>query len=156
MAWRDAASALTLALVALAALLLATRLEIGSVTRPGPGFFPLVVAAALLIVSLALLAGAWPGRGADESATRADATAATPRHSGALLLTIGALVAYVALFERLGFVLMTAALLAFLFRIIARYRWPTALGTAVVVAFMARLVFDRWLQVRLPPDFWGR
>jgi hypothetical protein len=47
-------------------------------------------------------------------------------------------------------------LLAFLFAVIARYRWPVAVGTAVVVALAARLVFDRWLQVRLPPDFWGR
>jgi hypothetical protein len=40
--------------------------------------------------------------------------------------------------------------------VLARYRWPVALATAVAVAFAARLLFDRLLQVRLPPDVWGR
>jgi hypothetical protein len=152
MAWRDAASAGALALVALVGLLYAARLEVGTVTRPGPGFFPLILAAALLVVSLTLLATARaPGGGLPEDICRA-----APRRLWALGATVGALAVYVALFERLGFVLATATLLAFLFGVIAHYRWPIALGTAVAVAFAARLVFDRWLQVRLPPDFWGR
>jgi hypothetical protein len=152
MVWRDAASAIALALVALVALLVATRLEIGTVTRPGPGFFPVGLAAALLLVSLALLAAAWaPGAaGPDHAAGPA------PRRPWALVATVAAVAAYVALFERLGFVLATTGLLAFLFGAVARYRWPIALGAAVAVAFAARLVFDRWLEVRLPSDFWGR
>jgi putative tricarboxylic transport membrane protein len=152
MAWREVASAAALVLVALVALLSAARLEVGSLTRPGPGFFPVVLATALLLVSLTLLGRAWASRDATPSA----AGEALARRPWALGATVGALALYVALFERLGFVLGTAGLLTFLFGAVARYRWPVAAGTAVGLALVARLVFDRWLQVRLPPDFWGR
>jgi putative tricarboxylic transport membrane protein len=152
MGWRQAASAGALVLVALVALLSAMRLEPGTVTQPGPGFFPAALATALLLVSLALLGAAKAPGGAEP----ADAFTTMPPRPWALIATVGALAVYVALFERLGFVLATAALLAFLVAAVARYRLPVALGAAVAVALAARLVFDRWLQVRLPPDFWGR
>ena len=149
MAPREAVSAGALALVALVGLAGAVRLDVGGITRPGPGFFPLVLSLGLLIVSGVLLAGAARGR---EAATGPLLGAKPAR----LAATLGALIAYVLLFERLGFVTATTALLAFLFGALGRYRWPVALGGALVIAFVARVVFDRWLQVRLPPDVWGR
>lgn len=146
---REAASAATLALVALVGLVGAARLDVGGLTRPGPGFFPLLLSLALLIVSGVLFAGAirarprTPDIGEDGARWR-------------LAATLGALILYVALFERLGFVTATTGLLAFLFGALARYRWPIAVGTALMIAFAARVLFDRWLSVRLPPDFWGR
>jgi hypothetical protein len=154
MAWREAASAAVLALVALVALGVAARLEIGTVARPGPGFFPLLLAGALLAVSAALLVTARTSAARAVPPDQALGPASPP--PWALVATVAALAVYVALLERLGFVLATAALLAFLFGAIARYRWPIALPAAVAVALAARLVFDRWLEVRLPPDFWGR
>ena len=146
---REAASAATLALVALVGLVGAARLDVGGLTRPGPGFFPLLLSLALLIVSVVLFAGA----------ARARPTTQDTGDDGArwrLAATLGALILYVALFERVGFVTATTGLLAFLFGALARYRWPIAVGVALTVAFTARVVFDRWLSVRLPPDFWGR
>jgi len=152
MAPREAASAGALALVALVGLVGAARLDVGGLTRPGPGFFPLVLSLGLLVISAVLLAGA--------ARPRVDDTGGLPALFGArparLAATLGALVAYVLLFERIGFVTATTALLAFLFGALGRYRWPVALGGALVTAFVARVVFDRWLQVRLPPDIWGR
>jgi putative tricarboxylic transport membrane protein len=149
MAAREVASAAALALVALVGLLGAAQLDVGGVTRPGPGFFPLLLSIALLIVSGVLFAGA----------VRGQPTAPDSGEDGArwrLAATLGALILYVALFERVGFVTATTGLLAFLFGTLARYRWPIAVGTALTIAFAARVVFDRWLSVRLPPDFWGR
>jgi len=80
MARHDAASAGALALVALFTLLQSVRLDVGSVTRPGPGFFPLVLAAALLTVSMALLAGAWRGA---RPATRPTSSRCWPSASSA-------------------------------------------------------------------------
>jgi putative tricarboxylic transport membrane protein len=48
---RDAWSAGVLALLAVIALVESARLEVGSPTWPGPGFFPLVLAVALLLVA---------------------------------------------------------------------------------------------------------
>lgn len=165
MARRDAASAGALALVALFALVQSAGLDVGSVGRPGPGFFPLVLAAALLTVSIALLASAWramPHQRFEDGTTAGDTTrgetevagpgaghGASSRR-GVLVATLLALAVYVVVFERLGFLLATGGLLAFLFGPIARYRWPVALGAALVVTLAAHVVFDVWLQVRLP------
>jgi putative tricarboxylic transport membrane protein len=152
MAPREAASAGALALVALVGLVGAARLDVGGPTRPGPGFFPLVLSLGLLVVSAVLFAGA--------ARARAPGAGELPALFGArptrLAATLGALVAYILIFERIGFVTATTALLAFLFGALGRYRWPVALGGALAIAFAARVVFDRWLQVRLPPDVWGR
>jgi putative tricarboxylic transport membrane protein len=151
MARGDAMSAAVLALVALFALVLSARMEMQHATHPGPGFFPLVVSAALLLVSLALGVRAWrlsPSPDAVESSS--------PPRVLTLAGTVVALAVYITAFDRVGFVLSTTALLAFLFGALGRYRWPVALGIAVAVALAARLVFDTWLQVRLPADLWGR
>lgn len=151
MAWRDAASAGVLALVAVVGLVQAARLDVGTPTRPGPGFFPLVLAAALLLASTVLAARA---RRAPADAT--PAPPGRPARPGALLAAVGGFAAYVALFEPLGFLLATTGFLAFLFGAVARYRWPLALGLAVGLAVAAHLLFDTWLQVRLPPGPLGR
>jgi hypothetical protein len=154
MARAEAASAVALALVALVGLAGAARLDVGGVRQPGPGFFPLLLSAGLLLVSGVLFAGAWRPRAARPAAPAGGGAGAADR--GRLAATLGALVLYVLLFERLGFVLVTTGFLAFLLGALARYRWPVALGAALAIAVAARVVFDRWLSVRLPPDFWGR
>lgn len=169
MARREAWSAGALALVALFALVESARLDIGSVTRPGPGFFPLVLAAALALAGAALLVRAWRAGGRDPAARDTasgepgDPSSAEPGDGPGqraeprkLLATLAALAIYIAAFERLGFLLATVALLTFLVGALARYRWPLALGTAVAMALAAYVVFDTWLQVRLPPGILGR
>jgi putative tricarboxylic transport membrane protein len=157
----DAWSAGVLALLALFALLESMRLHVGAVTRPGPGFFPLVLSLALGTVALALIVAARrardgappaPGAGAEARGTAMIARA----DLGRLLATVVALAVYVAVFERLGFVLATVGFLAFLFGALGRYPWPVAVGAGVVVTLAAWLIFDTWLGVRLPPGMLGR
>src|SRR5437762_11885739 len=159
---RQAASAAVLAVVALVGLVGAAQLDVGGVTQPGPGFFPLLLSCGLLVVSAVMFAAAvrsghappptpLPGEAAPP-ASAADVRAGHWR----LAATLGALTVHVLVFERVGFVTATTGLLAFLFAALGRYRWRVALGAALVIGFAARVVFDRWLQVRLPPDFWGR
>ncbi len=152
MAWRDGASAGVLALVALYALVESARLDAGTVTRPGPGFFPFVLSAALLLTSIALLAQAWRRlRPAAPAAGEGDAG----RRPWALAATVVALATYIAIFEWVGFVLATIALLTFLFGALGRYRWPVAIAGSVAVTLASYLVFNTWLQVRLPAGLWG-
>jgi putative tricarboxylic transport membrane protein len=154
MAWRDAASAGSLALVSLYALVASTHLNIGTITRPGPGFFPCVLAGALFLVSLALLVRAWPGcHGMAPAPSPKEED--TVRRPWVLVATVAALAIYIAMFERAGFILATVALLAFLFGTLARYRWPIAIAVAVVVTLASYLVFNTGLQVRLPAGVWG-
>jgi len=148
----DVWSAGALALVALFALVRAAQLEIGPPTRPGPGFFPVVLAVALLLAALAIMGAAWRA----PAASRSETPASERTDPKKLLATLGAFAAYVMLFERLGFLLATVALLAFLLSALGGYRWPVALGAAVVIAVASYVVFDVWLQVRLPPGILGR
>jgi putative tricarboxylic transport membrane protein len=147
---RDRWSAGALALLALAALVLSRRLDVGSVTQPGPGFFPMVLGSALLLVAVILGAGAFraPAATSGPAGDRIDLAR--------LLITLGAFGAYVIAFEALGFVLATVLWLAFQLGAIARYRWPIALGAGAVIALISYLLFDTWLGVRLPPGVLGR
>ncbi|HEV8583578.1 MAG TPA: tripartite tricarboxylate transporter TctB family protein [Methylomirabilota bacterium] len=146
MARGEAWSAGALALVAVFAFTQARYLEVGSVTQPGPGFFPLVLSVALAIVAGALFV----------QARHAGGALAEPTDRGRLATTLVALAAYVLLFERLGFVLATIGMLAFLFGALGGYRWRVAVGAAVVITLAAWVLFDTWLQVRLPVGVLGR
>jgi putative tricarboxylic transport membrane protein len=154
MAWREAASAGGLALVSLYALVESTRLDAGTLTRPGPGFFPFVLAGALLLTSLALLVRARRGCRLTAPAPSTEEGAAA-RRPWVLVATVAALAIYIAIFERAGFIVATVALLTFLFGALARYRWPIAIAASVVVTLASYLVFSTWLQVRLPAGVWG-
>jgi putative tricarboxylic transport membrane protein len=164
MALRELWSGGALLLLALVTLVHSTRLDIGSVARPGPGFFPIVLSAALGVVAVALLLTAWSGRHRDRplgegvrpASDGPDAEASHRTRPWRLVTTIGALVIYIVVFERLGFILATIGLLALLFGALARYRWPVAIVAGVFVALAAHLVFDAWLQVRLPPGVLSR
>ncbi|SRR6266508_1616261 len=154
MAWRDAGSSAVLGLLALFALIASARMDIGAITQPGPGFFPVVLSAALLLVALALLVlGLRSG-----AATRGGAPIELPEGTEPrkLLGSVGVFALYIALFEWLGFVLATAGFLSLLFGALARYRWPIAVGAGVALTIAAYLVFNTWLQVRLPHGVLGR
>lgn len=152
MAWREAGSSVALGLLALFALIVSARMDIGAVTQPGPGFFPLVLSAALVLVALALLVNAFRSGGGAREATMPPERADPWK----LLASVGTFAVYIALFERLGFVVATAGFLSFLFGALARYRWPIAVGAGVALTIAAYLVFNTWLQVRLPPGVLGR
>lgn len=152
---RDAWSAGVLALLAVIALVESARLDVGSPTRPGPGFFPLVLAVALLLVAVVIFAHGVRARSGDPLG--AEAVPGAERVAPwKLVATLGALAGYVAVLETLGFALSTVGLLTFLFGALARYRWPVALGLGTATAVVTWLVFDTWLQVRLPPGVLGR
>ncbi|MBI1735179.1 MAG: tripartite tricarboxylate transporter TctB family protein [Candidatus Rokubacteria bacterium] len=149
---RDAGAAGFLSAFAVAALVGARHLAVGTMRVPGPGFFPLVLASALLLVALALLVQALRApRPARDAAAPVSAPAARLRPA----LTLVALVGYVFLMEPAGFTLATAALLAVLFTIVAPSRWPLALGGSVVAAGAVYVVFRLWLRVQLPAGPWG-
>ena len=148
MTGRDRAAAAVLLVFALVAVEEARKLRLGTIARPGPGFFPVVLAAALSLVGVALLVTAWRAR---------DAAAG----SGALLgwrkiaAAMAALFVYAFALERVGFVAATFALLLFFFKALERQRWATAIAGSLATAFVTYLVFKVWLNVHLPAGPWG-
>lgn len=149
---RDVAPAAFLVAFAVAGLVGASRLPIGTAHQPGPGFFPLVLAAALLLTSLGLLGHAVrPRAGAPAPAVPAPGR----RRGGKAVATVGALVVYALIMETAGFTIATFLLLTFLFIVIEPRRWVIALGGSLLTALVTWVVFKLWLGVQLPVGPWG-
>lgn len=148
MTGRDRAAGAILLIFGLIALEEARKLRFGSIARPGPGFFPVVLAAAFSLVCLVLLVIAWRERGAHAPA---DARLGW----GKIVATITALFVYAFVLERVGFVAATFVLLLFFFKALERQRWITALAGSLVTAFVTYLVFKVWLNVQLPAGPWS-
>ena len=121
MTGRDRLPTAVLLAFGLVALEEARKLRFGSIARPGPGFFPVVLAAAFSLVCLVLLVGAVRGR--DE-----DAPVAARLGWAKIVATMAALFVYALVLEVVGFVAATFALLLFFFRALERQRWPLALN----------------------------
>jgi len=140
---RDRIPTAVLLAFGLVALEEARKLRFGSIARPGPGFFPVVLAGAFSLVCLVLLVGALRGRGGDAPPA---ARLGWPR----IVATMAALFVYALVLEAVGFVAATFALLLFFFRALERQRWPVAVAGSLVTALVTYLVFKVWLHVQLP------
>ena len=148
MAGRDRGAAAVLLVFGLIALEEARKLRFGSIAKPGPGFFPVVLAAAFSLVCVALLVNAVrAGNEAGEPGARLGW-----RKIGAAM---AALVVYALVLEPLGFVAATFALLLFFFKALERQRWVTAVAGSLVTALVTYLVFKVWLNVQLPAGPWS-
>ena len=148
MTGRDRLPTAVLLAFGLVALEEARKLRFGSIARPGPGFFPVVLAAAFSLVCLALLVGAVRGR--DE-----DAPVAARLGWAKIVATMAALFVYALVLEVVGFVAATFALLLFFFKALERQRWVTAVAGSLVTALVTYLVFKVWLNVQLPAAPWS-
>ena len=144
----DRASSFVLVAFAFVAVNEARKLRFGSLSSPGPGFVPLCLAVALAFVGLLLL---W-------RALREPESPAPPAALGARwksVVSLIALVAYTFALEPLGFLLATAALLFFFFRVLDGQRWWVALTSAVAISLLSYLVFARALHLRQPEGPWS-
>lgn len=143
--WHRPGALVWLALAGLA-LIEGVRLGVGTARQPGPGFFPVLAALALAGLAAGVLLGP------------VSEPAAPPAPGGRrrLVATIGALVAYAALLERLGFVPTTFLVMGYLLVVVEGKPWPVAAGFAATVAAAAWLVFDRLLHAQLPPGVLAR
>ncbi len=145
---RDRTAAAVLLAFGIVALEEARKLRFGTIARPGPGFFPVVLAAAFSLVVLALLVTALRAPDAGD----APAPIAGWRKMAA---TMAALFVYAFLLEPAGFVIATFALLVFFFKALEGQRWLTALAGSFLTAFVTYVVFKVWLHVQLPPGPWN-
>ena len=144
---RELAAAAVLLAFALFGLTQARGLRFGSVVAPGPGFFPLCLAAALCLTSLGLLVQAL--RMAPAGRGEAPAAIGGQRRF-AVVGTLVALLVYALVLEWLGFLLATVGLLVFFFKALQRQSWLVAASGSVATALLSYLVFKMWLGVNLP------
>ena len=146
----DTISGIVLLALSVAALLEITNLPIGSLTSPQAGFFPLLLAVFLGILSVVLLGQAikekdkgkgsfWGSRGGRKR----------------IGLTLGGLFAVAIFFERLGYLISAFLLIFYLLVVIGNQKWWVAVITAFLSALVSYLLFGLLLKGSLPAGMWA-
>ncbi len=142
---RDLVSGLFWLAVAVFAALQGLTLKLGSLNRPGPGFFPFWGGVVLGLLSLLLLVSSFK--------TRAGSSLPSLQ-SSKLLVVLGALLGYVGVLETLGFVAVTFLFLFLLFRLEQR-GWAFSAVSAFLGSTAAHALFQLWLKTQLPVGPFG-
>ena len=123
------------------------KLKPGTLRQPGPGLFPSLIAAALLLSSGAYLYRVFKNKGDDESGQSEGLSQKDLRTLGGLSLCI---FAYPALLTGLDFIPATF-LTVFGMLIILKFRsWPVSLLVSLFTALVCFIVFAMLLGVALP------
>ena len=143
----DRWAGLALALLGLAVMWSARTFPNVPGQKLGAGFLPMLVGAGLLLCAMALLVrslrgSAYAGQGANE---------ARREHFGSSLVIIGAIVGYIVLAERLGFLIVAPLCLVATF-LALRVKLSHALLWALAGTIVVHVAFYKLLRVPLP---WG-
>lgn len=147
--WRTYAPGASLVLLGGFIAFIAAGYPLGSLFRPGPGFFPLAIALILVALGIGVmienhLLGAVP----DGESDRADETAPPWRP---LFFTALAMLAFAFLAERAGFVPATIALVLVSALAERRPHWRAIAGVALFMAVFGTLVFIYGLGLPIRP-----
>jgi len=117
-------------------------LSIGSLRVPGPGFFPLLLAAVMMILSLFLII--------PEKKKESIRKVFSIRLIGRVSIVFVALLVYFFFLESLGFIIVSFFLMTFLFVVVASQKWHIALSQAFFFVGLAYLLFEILLKSQLP------
>lgn len=127
----------------------AGSLGLGHAGEPGPGFTIFLASALLALFSLLLMvASLWRPR---------EETEAQPEtiQWREIFFILFSLIAYGLVLTKLGFVLSTFLLVLALLKLMERKKWWVAVACGTMVALGTYMVFEVWLQARLPRGFLG-
>jgi hypothetical protein len=126
--------------------------EVGSLTKPGPGFLPLALGIILILLSLILLVGQI------KKAPDIEQTTLPVSGSGGwkkVVYTILILLVAAFFFERVGYLLTFFFLMVLLMKGVERQSWRRILLTALLTMAGVYVVFILLLKQQLPLGFLG-
>jgi putative tricarboxylic transport membrane protein len=138
---RDVMASLFLIMIGIAVIVWSIRLQVGSLLRPMPGFFPFLVGFGIIALSLILLMQGWLGRGT--------APKAYGRWQRPLIMVAG-LAVYSVILDPLGYVLSTIFIAALTLRILGVVSWRVIGTSSLVLSVSVYFLFTRLLGVELP------
>jgi putative tricarboxylic transport membrane protein len=143
----ETAGSLVVLLIGVFILWQGRALSFGTLHAPGPGFFPTLIAAGLMILSFSQLV---------RTRRMKEQRASLPFFSAIrILMVFLALIVYFIFLEFLGFVIVSILLMFFLFWWIARQKWYSAFLSALLCIGFAYLLFELLLKGNLPKGALG-
>jgi putative tricarboxylic transport membrane protein len=138
-----------LAVLALAVLWSARAFPNVPGQKLGAAFLPMIVGVGLLLCGIALVVRSLRRGAYTES--EADTKPEVEEHFGSAVVIVGAVLAYILLSERIGFLFIAPLCLLAVF-LALRVRWTTAVLCAIGGTLLVHLAFYKLLRVPLP---WG-
>ena len=146
------ADALVLLLFGALTALASLQLPLGTLHRPGSGFFPLILGLLLMGLAAGHLVQTWRS-----TPSRVDAAPPPAEGSsvGRVLLFLGAIALATALLDVLGFPLVAFLLMVALLEILGIRRRRDSILIALCTAVAAYVLFVQWLKIPLPKGWIG-
>ena len=127
----------------------ALRMELGSLTQPGPGFLPLGAAGLLAALALAY---------AVSSFRRAPDGVESPwpkQNRTTLIVVVASLALFCATVSIAGYIPSTFVLMVILFLVADPGKWLAALIKAALSTAVTYFVFDKLLMIQFPTGLFG-
>ena len=138
---RDMMGSILLILTAIGVIIWSIRLQVGTLLKPLPGFFPFLVGFVIIALSLILLIQGGLGRG---KAPQPFGNWQRPS------IMVAGLVVYTGILEPLGYVLSTIFIAALTLRIMGLTSWRVISMSSLVLSVGVYFLFTRFLAVELP------
>ncbi len=113
----------------------------------GAGFLPMLIGVGFLLCGVALVLRSLRGRGYEKDGS----APVVEEHFGSSAVIIVAIVAYIGLADRLGFLIVVPVCLVAVFRAL-RVNWRPSLAWAIGGTLLVHVAFYKLLRVPLP---WG-
>ena len=130
---------------------MALSMPVGGFANPGPGLFPMIVGAVLVLTAAAcliqnLVSAELPGASIDEAGPPVPGKV----EPGKAWLLVASLIFYVVALKPLGFSVALTLLLIASARIFGYRNWLGNFAMSILMTFIAYIVFVVWLKVPLP------
>jgi len=129
------------------------RIGVGNLHSPQAGFLPFVSSIILGILSLILLFSTEGRR--QQFSEEIEDIAFNMHRVPKVLYVIISLFLYAIFLNVLGFVLVSAVLMAVMLRVVEPQKWYVVTIGAILIPIIAYLLFDVFLKVELPKGFLG-
>jgi putative tricarboxylic transport membrane protein len=128
----------------------AYRLTVGTINKPGPGFFPFGAGFAMLILSLAALFQSMAKKKKVEKTASQE-----PFRWWNIVIILAAITAYAFSLEKIGFLINTFLFICLLLKVVEPQTWKTAILGGLITTLAATLVFNVIFKTHIPSGILG-
>jgi len=123
-----------------------TRIGLGSVSDPGPGFIFFLSGILLCLLSAVVFIAAYRRNAEDEEKSISWKGIRWRK----LTVFIISLLIYTYFYETIGFIISSLALMLYLFKGIEPQKWSTAIMSTILTSIATYAIFVLWLKCQLP------